>query len=289
MDSVLGARCAIAPRHGTAFEASMGVLAGSAATLIEVSGSPYTSTRPGPGKPGRVSILLQLEGFGIVRDGHRTARLAPGDACVIPPDRGMVAERASVFRQAIVDLCAEDADALTPGWRKADTRVLPGQVPSLRAACDLVRCVLDHHRVLDVHRREALTGAATELLATTLHAAQGDEPRAGRDAGASRLAAYHRQRADEFIRAHLHDGQLSVAMIARGLNLSPRYVHKLYQTGRTSVMRRVAELRLDACRAELAAHDGRSIGAIAYAWGFSSNAHFSRAFRKRFGLRPSEV
>ena len=32
----------------------------------------------------------------------------------------------------------------------------------------------------------------------------------------------------------------------------------------------------------------RSIGAIAYGWGFNDSAHFSRAFRARFDLSPRE-
>jgi len=31
------------------------------------------------------------------------------------------------------------------------------------------------------------------------------------------------------------------------------------------------------------------IGAVAFEAGFSSNAHFSRAFRARFGLTPSQM
>jgi transcriptional regulator GlxA family with amidase domain len=45
--------------------------------------------------------------------------------------------------------------------------------------------------------------------------------------------------------------------------------------------------RLDGCRGELARRTDRTISEIAFAWGFSSSAHFSRAFRKRFGITPS--
>ena len=31
----------------------------------------------------------------------------------------------------------------------------------------------------------------------------------------------------------------------------------------------------------------RSISEVAYAWGFNSPAHFSRAFKKQFGMCPS--
>ncbi|MBL8942370.1 MAG: helix-turn-helix domain-containing protein [Myxococcales bacterium] len=46
--------------------------------------------------------------------------------------------------------------------------------------------------------------------------------------------------------------------------------------------------RLDRCRAQLLdpAHAHRSISEIAFALGFTSAAHFSRAFRARFGRSP---
>jgi AraC-like DNA-binding protein len=34
--------------------------------------------------------------------------------------------------------------------------------------------------------------------------------------------------------------------------------------------------------------DHRQIGEIAYAWGFASLSHFSRSFKERFALSPSE-
>jgi AraC-like DNA-binding protein len=48
--------------------------------------------------------------------------------------------------------------------------------------------------------------------------------------------------------------------------------------------------RLEACRRELGdpQQGHRSISDIAFGWGFNDAAHFSRAFRERFGLSPRE-
>jgi AraC-like DNA-binding protein len=46
--------------------------------------------------------------------------------------------------------------------------------------------------------------------------------------------------------------------------------------------------RLDGCRADLARRVDQTISEVAFAWGFSSSAHFSRAFRKRFGVTPTD-
>jgi len=53
----------------------------------------------------------------------------------------------------------------------------------------------------------------------------------------------------------------------------------------------IQEQRLARACAELGnpAHDHRRIYEIAYALGFSSEAHFSRVFRATFGFSPSDV
>ena len=48
------------------------------------------------------------------------------------------------------------------------------------------------------------------------------------------------------------------------------------------------DIRLEAAREQLF-YSGNSIGHIAEVTGFQSDAHFCRAFRKRFGASPSTV
>ena len=47
--------------------------------------------------------------------------------------------------------------------------------------------------------------------------------------------------------------------------------------------------RLRGCQQDLARRDGRSIGEVAYGWGFNSLSHFSRVFKQHYGLRPTQV
>jgi AraC-like DNA-binding protein len=47
--------------------------------------------------------------------------------------------------------------------------------------------------------------------------------------------------------------------------------------------------RLQHCRQELETHAGKTITDVAFSWGFSSSSHFSRVFRKCFGVVPSAI
>lgn len=105
-----------------------------------------------------------------------------------------------------------------------------------------------------------------------------------------RLKQFHRERVCQFIDEHLSDPQLDVSMIATSTNLSARYLYQFFEDEAVTLMKSIWKKRLENSRRELASAALRrlTIGEIAYSWGFSDVAHFSRAFRERFGVSPRE-
>lgn len=89
-----------------------------------------------------------------------------------------------------------------------------------------------------------------------------------------------------FIKAHLKDPGLYVESIASALHISPRYLHLLFQKEQTSISQYIRDMRLDRCARNLEnpSFRYRSITEIAFAWGFNNHAHFSKLFKKRYGL-----
>jgi AraC family transcriptional activator of tynA and feaB len=79
-------------------------------------------------------------------------------------------------------------------------------------------------------------------------------------------------------------------MVAKGAGLSPRYANQLFEDEGTSLMRYVWKRRLERCRSDMAdpSHYGRPVYDIALRWGFNDASHFSRAFKKQFGVGPRE-
>jgi AraC family transcriptional regulator, positive regulator of tynA and feaB len=96
-----------------------------------------------------------------------------------------------------------------------------------------------------------------------------------------------RYRIESYIRDQIRDPELSLDQIAGALRCSKRYLHMAFSASDRSITDHIWTTRLDGCRGDLARLSDRSISEIAFAWGFSSSAHFSRAFRKRFGVTPS--
>jgi AraC family transcriptional activator of tynA and feaB len=97
-----------------------------------------------------------------------------------------------------------------------------------------------------------------------------------------------RHRIEGYIRDQIRDPELSIDQIASALRCSKRYLHMAFAASDRSITDHIWTTRLDGCRGDLARRADLSISEIAFAWGFSSSAHFSRAFRKRFGVTPSE-
>lgn len=107
----------------------------------------------------------------------------------------------------------------------------------------------------------------------------------------SRIRTFHMTRIRQYIEHHVVEPDLSVESIAKGVNLSKRYIHQLFAEEGTSVMKWIWAKRLEGCRSALRnanpAHT--SISQIAFSWGFNNQAHFSRCFKAYFGESPSNM
>jgi AraC-like DNA-binding protein len=107
---------------------------------------------------------------------------------------------------------------------------------------------------------------------------------------ASSVREGHLARIEDYVRAHLSDPDLDPEQIAGACRISVRYLHALFRDVGLSVSQWIKTQRLHACRdALLDPFNRRSIGEIAFQWGFSDQAQFSRSFRSQFGISPRDL
>lgn len=92
------------------------------------------------------------------------------------------------------------------------------------------------------------------------------------------------------VEANLNDPDLNAEAVSHRVGISVRYANAVLADENTSVSRFILERRLERCRAALAdpAQARRSIGEIAYGWGFSDMTHFGRRFKQAYGLLPKD-
>lgn len=104
-----------------------------------------------------------------------------------------------------------------------------------------------------------------------------------------RAALY--RRACDAIDETFPDLTLDPSSLAAALGISVRYLHTLFAARETTVGTAIRERRLAAARAALTDPRGprRSVSEIATAVGFVSAAHFSRSYKARFGLSPTDT
>jgi len=99
-----------------------------------------------------------------------------------------------------------------------------------------------------------------------------------------------REHIKQHVSAHLGDPGLSVDAVAQALNCSRRQLYNAFSEEPDGVAGYILRCRIEACRQTFAdrGQDRRSITDIAFAFGFSSMAHFSRVFRAHLGVPPSD-
>jgi len=102
-------------------------------------------------------------------------------------------------------------------------------------------------------------------------------------------AAAYRRAALRFIEQHLGDPRLSVPRVAAAVGLSERQLSRVFREQETTVAREILERRLARACALLRGPGTPAIGSVARQCGFTSHAHFTRAFGARFGVAPSEL
>jgi AraC-like DNA-binding protein len=99
-----------------------------------------------------------------------------------------------------------------------------------------------------------------------------------------------RDQVKAYVERHYAQPEISVASIARELNVSPRYLQLAFAADDTSPSAFLRKCRLDACARLL--RDPRwarkSITETGFACGFNSSAHLSTEFKRAFGVSPRE-
>ncbi len=155
-----------------------------------------------------------------------------------------------------------------------------------RIAAEFCSTLASQASSVDGDARARLGDELMDVLALAFDASQGEEPLSDQVVQKARLRSVK-----TWIEHHLCDPGLSLEAIAKGNGISLRYLHALFKLEGTSVSNWIWGRRLERSYDMLlrSNHDVHSLTEIAYSVGFNSSSHFSTMFRRKFGLRPSDV
>lgn len=232
----------------------------------------------------RLLISLHKKGPAVISQGGRESRVEPGDVFVIDPLRPFYIETGEIETHSVY-VKAAALRTLVPELELATARAIRCD----SGAAALFRKLMDEVFALAPSLTEDVADDISEALVHLLAPVVRSSVRASEKCP-SRLAAMHRQRIMRYAKDNLWDSNLDGNSIARGVNLSPRHVYQIFDAEDKPLMRWVWSERLARCRRDLeqSSLKSKSIGEIAFHWGFSNVSHFSRAFKAEYGVTPRD-
>ncbi|MFT7460228.1 MAG: AraC-like DNA-binding protein [Planctomycetota bacterium] len=231
-------------------------------------------------------LTTLLEGRATIQQADKVYIMKPGDLALMTGGLPYTIEYEITSRRLIVRIPhAVFKQRLTNCEEKAIIGHLPNKGLG-RVVNELLKSVAFESESLNVTEQFTLTQSLLELTAALT--------RAIIKPSVSKTAPRHTDllnRIFTYIEENYMDSDLTPDKIAKGNGISTRYLHSLFRESGTTVLKWVWEQRLKAARSDLLdpTQTQARISEIAFRRGFNDSAHFSRTFRSRFGISPTEL
>ena len=226
-------------------------------------------------------VNIQRSGHGVVRQDGREAPLDPGDLAIYSSDRKYELCFDEHFWQSVLIIPAPHLIRIIPNGDQLVARKV-ARSASTDVIVNSIDIARDKQAGSSQRTLNHLSDAVLQLIAselTTLY-----------DTNClSRIHTHLLEEIKGFVESQLDNPDLCPQVIADHFSISVATVHRLYASEKTTLMASIWSKRLEFCRRDLgilAKHV--SICEIAFRWGFSDFPHFSRSFKNRFRVTPSE-
>lgn len=227
-----------------------------------------------------ILVSLAHEGRSQVLQEGREAVLDAGDFTVYDTRQPYRLHFEGAFRQTIVQIPRTSLSRRLGNIEYLTALPMSRKNPLDRLAFDFLNGLMLLDGQLDPAQSNRLAEQGLDLLAMALsERGKHEAPQ-----GSKRTALLFRIK--NHIQEHLTDTQLCLASVSQQFGISVRYINSLFQEEHTSFGRHLLATRLHHCadclRDPVLAH--ARINEIAYRWGFTDMAYFSRVFKTRYGM-----
>ncbi|MBN3782859.1 helix-turn-helix domain-containing protein [Burkholderia sp. Ac-20345] len=231
-------------------------------------------------------VQVQQAGQSVVCQDGRQAALGAGDFtlydCTRPYALQFDSDRHDV---TVLRLPRNRLETSVSGLSQLTAVTVPRQSVAAKLLMTMLETLDDDLENLHSSSADSVSEGLVSIIAAGLRGLPGANLRK-----ASNLQIYHLARVKAFLREHLREPGITVGSIAHALSISPAHLNRLFRDEPLSLAKLMWQLRLDGCQCDLAdpRQSARSVSDIAYSWGFSDVAHFSRVFRERSGMSPRD-
>ncbi len=256
--------------------------------IMSIAGSAVRVSRTPAMAEGddKLALLILLEGAATVSQRGREASAVRGSSILFSGTDPFRIDRTTAHFVSVGVPMARLAPLLSSP-DAALMSVMPCRLETLRLLAGYVDLLLNSHGPMETAELRRL---AINHLLDLFVLALGATPDAARIAAGRGLRAA-RLRAIKADIAQNLEGDVTAAALSMRHRISPRYIRKLFEGEGTSLSHFVLGQRLTRVHRMLTdpRYAGRSIADIALAAGFGDLSTFNRAFRRRFGMTPSDV
>lgn len=228
-----------------------------------------------------LKVALQLKGSSYFEQNNRSVLLSPGSWSIYDTTRPYTVS--SMGNVELLTLLIPRARIATHRLHLNDliVRRFSGETGLGKLAYQFMTTTFAEIANVNPEHEWEIVGAISQLIRLAMLEVAGEQ---------SDLSVHEkwRERIKAYIDGHLRDPGLSLDQIAAVMNCSKRYVHKIFESEGTTTSEYIWRMRLWRCREELRdpASASKLITEIAYSWGFSNSAHFSRTFKDAFHVCP---
>ncbi|MGO4799746.1 transcriptional regulator FeaR [Pseudomonas sp. W22_MBD1_FP4] len=229
-------------------------------------------------------LVVQRKGFCQLHLDGQSVELAPGEMAIMDQAGECSVEPQGLIEQVSISVSRDRVRSLK--IHGALSGKLQTNCPSGRLLRSLVnQIIFDHDRYFTSDDGVGMQDALVALIQPTLV----ERPNGNGLEEIFQTNDFRRQ-IERMVCDHLHRLDLSPEWMANKLGISIRHLYRSFENTGDSVCRFIQRERLQRCARDLAnpclRHE--SITEIAYRWGFSDSAHFSKIFKKQYLRSPRD-
>lgn len=229
-------------------------------------------------------VSVQTAGSSTIRQLGREVTLYPGDFTIYDATMPYHLHFANRLSQLVVKIPRDHLQKYMNAPESMTALHIKGGQGVSELTANFASKLFDEAINLEHHTQNQVADTLVALITTSIREATAELERAPRNRATQLL------RIKQFIAKNLRSEELTIGLIATEFNISERYVQTLFESESLTPSRYIWSERLKAAETDLAnpllAH--RSVSEICYAWAFNDTSHFSRAFKKKFGLSPRQ-
>jgi AraC-like DNA-binding protein len=233
-----------------------------------------------------ILLGLPLSGCTIIRQDDRQSVIDSGTFAILDPRRPFAGSITSpLLKSLIVQVPRRALESRLGDIAALTARRMDPRQPVVGLASAFLTMLAGKFDAVDGPAASRIAEQALDLVALA-YAVETDQHDA--DLFSPRATALLRLKSA--IEARLHDPELKPAAAAALAGMGVRYANVLLSAEGTSLERYIFTRRLERCRRALddPSQEHRTIGDIAFRWGFSDVSHFGRCFKAAFGASPGE-